>query len=106
MAFNNLSDAEIELLDVLAEECAEVIIEISKIKRHGLHSYHPDDKTKTPNRDRLHKELGDVMAATRMLESANIINMAKLPDYARAKLKKIPFYLHHAVDIALNTFIA
>ena len=58
--FNGLSDAETERLDMLAEECAEVIQAISKIKRYGWESRHPDGGP--TNRVQLFRELRDVAA--------------------------------------------
>lgn len=58
--FNDLTNAETERLDMLAEECAEVIQAISKIKRHGWNSRHPDGGP--TNREQLFRELRDVAA--------------------------------------------
>lgn len=43
---NNLSDAELERLAYLAEECGEVQQIIGKIIRHGYESYSPNDPEK------------------------------------------------------------
>lgn len=49
--------------DVIQEECAEVISIISKIKRFGLDSYHPNDIDKVKNFTLLACEFGDLMGA-------------------------------------------
>jgi hypothetical protein len=53
------NDAERERLDMLAEEAAEVIKCISKIKRHGYGNYNPDDRNAGTNRMMLERELMD-----------------------------------------------
>jgi len=60
--FSGLTLEQIERLDMLAEECAEVIQIVGKIKRHGYDSYHPHDLEKTPNRLLLKREILDVVA--------------------------------------------
>jgi NTP pyrophosphatase (non-canonical NTP hydrolase) len=47
-------------LDHLAEECAEVILAVSKIKRFGVLSYNPTDPNKVTNYQRLKEEMDDV----------------------------------------------
>ncbi len=49
-----------EVLDVLAEECAEVIHIISKMRRFGIEETHPD--TGVPNEVHLREELFDLLA--------------------------------------------
>ena len=51
-----------ERLNMLSEECAEVIQIISKIQRHGWSPYHSDDVSKTMNYHLLLKEIADVQA--------------------------------------------
>ncbi len=56
----HLSDHQEECLNILQEECSEVIQAASKIKRFGLHNRHnPEDLTNLQN---LELELGDVLA--------------------------------------------
>lgn len=64
---NGLTLAQAEALDILQEECAEVIQIISKIKRHGLYSYHPNNRTRM-NYEELQKEWADVTIAFRMVQ--------------------------------------
>lgn len=64
---NNLSDAELERLAYLAEECGEVIQVIGKIIRHGYESHNPFDPETKSNRTLLTMELTNVLQAmTRM----------------------------------------
>ena len=52
-----MNSKEKEVMDILQEECAEVIQAVSKISRFGLDNLKPG-KPKT-NRDHLEEELGD-----------------------------------------------
>jgi NTP pyrophosphatase (non-canonical NTP hydrolase) len=77
-----------EVLDILQEECAEVIQAVSKISRFGLDNYKPG-KPKT-NREHLEDEVGDVLAMIDILYSMDIIGhdniqAAKLAKFQRLK---------------------
>jgi hypothetical protein len=61
-----------ELLDILQEEAAEVIQIISKIKRFGMYSYHPDDPEKTTNIAHLSVEIGDFVAIVDLLTQGEL----------------------------------
>jgi hypothetical protein len=95
MSFNNLTDAEDERLTLLAEECAEVIQAVCKIQRHGYESHHPDGGP--DNRDALSKEVGDVMAAIRLMVTADdfCCTHSVLEKLADDKLGRVFQYLHH-----------
>ena len=75
MAFNGLSDKVAELFDMLCEECAEVVMIVSKIKRHGLRSYHPNDKDMIPNSTHTVRELKDVMSVAAKLHAEGQLNI-------------------------------
>lgn len=56
-------DAKVqEALDLLQEECAEIIQIISKIRRFGFDSYSPFDEKKRTNLSLLLDEMGDYEA--------------------------------------------
>lgn len=59
---NELTAAEAERLAILAEECAEVIVIVGKILRHGFESYDPTkpEIERRTNRALLADELGDL----------------------------------------------
>ena len=86
------------LLDCLAEEAAELIQVIMKIKRFGLDSYNPFDHDKKTNFNLFHQELGDLLAVIEMLEDETdfgvdreLIQMAILEKHIKAE-KFIPFW--------------
>ena len=61
------------LLDKLQEESAECIQAVSKIRRFGINSSHPDRTT--TNLEDLVNELEDLLAIVSALENLNYINM-------------------------------
>lgn len=71
-----------EALDILQEECAEVIVEVSKCRRFGIDALHY--KTGLPHRDMLEQEIGDVLAMVDILLEQDIITMEGL-DHAKTK---------------------
>lgn len=93
--FNNLSEAELERLAILAEECSEVIQIVNKIIRHGYESYNPFDESKTTNRHLLEKELGDLEFACRFMLDNNDASRLKIAEHASTKMVNIRKYLHH-----------
>lgn len=57
-----------EILNILQEECAEVIQVISKIRRFGL----DDDYSGKTNREKLTQEVGDVLLLIELLKAHNV----------------------------------
>ena len=74
-----------EILTILMEECAEVIVEASKIKRFGESSVYEGQTTL----DRLEKELGDLYCLIDLLHGEDMISYTKLDEYANAKHEKL-----------------
>lgn len=78
-----------ETLDILQEECGEVIVEVSKCRRFGLDSTHY--KTGLPHSEMLEIEVGDVLAMVDILLEQGVLSQDKL-DIAKQnkkdKLKK------------------
>jgi NTP pyrophosphatase (non-canonical NTP hydrolase) len=95
--FNGLTPKQSEMLDMLSEECGEVIQAIGKIKRHGYESRHPHDPVMT-NRMQLMKELGDVFGLVTMLEEAEQLNPDYIHEAADRALVCKPKYMHHLND--------
>jgi NTP pyrophosphatase (non-canonical NTP hydrolase) len=76
-----------EVMDILQEECAEVIQAVSKISRFGLDNYKPG-KPKT-NREHLEEELGDMLAMIDILHSMDIVSYANIERAQSAKIEKL-----------------
>ena len=77
----------IEALGILQEECAEVIVEISKCTRFGTDSLH--DKTGQTHREMLENEIGDVLALIDILKEEYIITEENLNKAVQAKKDKL-----------------
>jgi NTP pyrophosphatase (non-canonical NTP hydrolase) len=73
-----------EALNLLQEECAEVIVEVSKCNRFGLDNLHY--KTGATHKSMLEQEIGDVLALVDILIEEGAVSHVGLID---AKLKKI-----------------
>lgn len=74
-----------ELLTILMEECAEVIVEASKIKRFGESSVYNGENAL----NKLEKELGDLYCMIDLLHGEDMISYTKLDEYASAKHEKL-----------------
>jgi NTP pyrophosphatase (non-canonical NTP hydrolase) len=76
-----------EAMDILQEECAEVIQAVSKISRFGLDNLKPG-KPKT-NREHLEEELGDLLAMIDILHEMDMVSWANLDLAKEAKIEKL-----------------
>ena len=74
-----------EALGILQEECAEVIVEVSKCRRFGIDSVHY--KTGIEHSKMLELEVGDVLALVDILVEQGVLNTQEL-DIARANKKE------------------
>ena len=92
---NELSEAEIERLAVLAEELGEAQQCIGKILRHGYESHNPVTQTGLTNRRELERECGDIYEAILMLCHAKDINEAGVNMRQAEKHEAIQRWLHH-----------
>jgi kynurenine formamidase len=72
-----------EALGILQEECAEVIVEVSKIRRFGIDTLHY--KEGIPHNKMLEREVGDVLAMIDILIEQNVLNIL---DLNKAKIEK------------------
>ena len=78
-----------EALDILQEECAEAIVEVSKCRRFGLESNHY--KTGIKHSEMLETEIGDILALVDILVDQGILNtnaLEKAKEAKKLKLKK------------------
>ncbi len=83
------------LLICLAEECAEVIYDVSKILRFGINDNHP--KVGVPNGERLQTEINDVFTIINMLQAEGFeldINSSAMVE----KQKKVERYIAYAKE--------
>jgi len=76
-----------EVMDILQEECAEVIQAVSKISRFGIDNYKPG-KAKT-NREHLEEELGDMLAMIDIMMELRVISLDNLEIAKKAKIEKL-----------------
>jgi NTP pyrophosphatase (non-canonical NTP hydrolase) len=76
-----------EAMDILQEECAEVIQAVSKISRFGIDNYKPG-KPKT-NREHLEEELGDMLAMIDILKEMNVVSWDNMEVAKQAKIEKL-----------------
>lgn len=76
-----------EVMDILQEECAEVIQAVSKIRRFGIDNAKPG--TDYDNRAHLEEELGDVLAMVDILLINEVVNWGNLHAAKRAKIEKL-----------------
>lgn len=76
-----------EIMDILQEECAEVIQAVSKCSRFGLHNAKPGKPL--TNAQHLEGEIGDLLAMVDLLQSKGIITQAGVNDAKAAKVEKL-----------------
>ena len=83
-----MNDDTKEILTILQEECAEVIVEVSKCFRFG-----PDQMMQgvhVTNIQRLEKELGDLLAMVELLVDNNVgVTNEGLEKAKQSKFKKL-----------------
>lgn len=76
-----------EILDILQEECAEVIQNISKCRRFGMENVYL--KGEGTQREQLVKEIGDVLAMIELLKENGIVSKDELDLAIRNKFTKL-----------------
>jgi NTP pyrophosphatase (non-canonical NTP hydrolase) len=76
-----------EVMDILQEECAEVIQAVSKIRRFGMDNSKHD--TAQTNREHLEEELGDLLAMIDILMINEVVSWGRLHKAKRAKIEKL-----------------
>ena len=76
-----------EAIGLLQEECAEVIVEVSKCNRFGLDSVHY--KTNLAHRTMLETEIGDVLCLVDYLIEQGLLDTARLEQAKAAKKEKL-----------------
>ena len=84
---NNNNQKVQEIMDILQEECAEVIQAISKCRRFGIENTY--SKGTGTQREHLVQELGDVMLLIELLQAYQVFTQAELTEAMQAKAKKL-----------------
>lgn len=79
-----MNDKQQSVLNILQEECAEVIQVVSKIRRFGLNEY--QHNTGITNKERLAEEIGDLLCMIQLLTEHGLADNDCIE---AAKLKKI-----------------
>jgi len=82
-----MNSKEKEVMDILQEECAEVIVAISKISRFGLDNTKPGKPL--TNRQHLAEELGDLQAMIDLCISHSLVNKNEVVEAAANKIEKL-----------------
>jgi NTP pyrophosphatase (non-canonical NTP hydrolase) len=82
-----MKEKEREVMNILSEECAEVIQAISKCHRFGMDNVKPG-KPKT-NREHLEEELGDLLAMVDIMLDHGVITHDSLEVAKKAKVEKL-----------------
>ncbi len=74
-------------MNILSEECAEVIQAVSKCHRFGLDNYKPGKPL--TNAQHLEGEIGDLLAMVDLLKSMNVVSQEGLDAAKAAKIEKL-----------------
>jgi len=82
-----MNEREREVMNILSEECAEVIQAVSKCHRFGLDNLKPG-KPKT-NCEHLEEELGDLLAMIDILLDMQVVSRTSLESAKLAKIEKL-----------------
>jgi NTP pyrophosphatase (non-canonical NTP hydrolase) len=76
-----------ETLNILQEECAEVIQAVSKCQRFGIDNTHI--KSGVSNRANLTEEVGDLICMVNLLVDQGVLKREELDRAAQGKLDKL-----------------
>ena len=85
-----MNSKENEILNILQEECAEVIQMVSKCRRFGMNESHL--KNGGTNRERLTEEIGDVICMLKLAQDFGIVDVTEVDDAAFRKLEKLKIW--------------
>jgi len=75
-----------EIMDILQEECGELIVALSKVRRFGLDNSHKDCGTQ---REHLTQEAGDVMLMIYLLVEQGVFTTEDLQRARKLKEDKL-----------------
>lgn len=86
MSGTKISSKVNEILDILQEECGEVVVAISKVRRFGIDNSYKDGGTQ---REHLVQELGDVTLLIELLKAHNVFTEDELHAAQLRKSQKL-----------------
>lgn len=92
---NNLTASQEELLLKLIEESSEVIKEACKTLHYGYESCNPFDPTRETNRDKIEKEIGDLMNIVELIQGQNDLSSENIRIRKESKKQEIYKWLLH-----------
>ena len=75
-----------EILDILQEECGELVTAVSKVRRFGMDNSYKDGGTQ---REHLTQEAGDVMLMIELLMTHNVFTKEELNAAMQRKADKL-----------------
>ncbi len=73
-------------MDILQEECGELIVAVSKVRRFGLFNTYKDGGTQ---KEHLTQEAGDVMLMIQLLVDHGVIDENELKEASESKATKL-----------------
>ena len=76
-----------EALGILQEECAEAIVEVSKVRRFGFDNLHY--KSGISHKEHLEQEVGDVLAMVDILVEQGVLDYTSLNSAKMRKKEKL-----------------
>ena len=79
-----------EILNILTEECAEVIQAISKVQRFGIDNTNPFSKE--TNREHLEQEIGDLLTMIDLLYVKGMISNENVLEAQKRKIEKLKIW--------------
>jgi NTP pyrophosphatase (non-canonical NTP hydrolase) len=82
-----MNKKENEIMDILQEECAEVIQMVSKCRRFGIDNTHI--KSGESNRARLTEEMGDMLCMLKLAQDFGIVDVSEVLAASLAKEEKL-----------------
>ena len=82
-----MNNKENEIMDILQEECAEVIQAVSKCRRFGINGIHL--KLEKSNRENLTEEVGDLLCMIDLLIEHGIVDDKEVYIARAAKEEKL-----------------
>jgi NTP pyrophosphatase (non-canonical NTP hydrolase) len=81
-----MTDKIQEILDILQEECGELVVASSKVRRFGIDNSYKDGGTQ---REHLTQEAGDVMLMIKLLQEQGVFTEQQLTDAMQRKQEKL-----------------